>query len=60
MITKEICDKMLAEEQAKKQKNMEKAAETRRLKKEAKEAVNIWGAIKFKYLDTYWVLILCR
>ncbi len=33
MITKEICDKMLAEEQAKKQKNMEKAAETRRLKK---------------------------
>ncbi len=49
MITKEICDKMLAEEQAKKQKNMEKAAETRRLKKEAKEAVNIWGAIKFKY-----------
>jgi hypothetical protein len=39
---------------------MEKAAETRRLKKEAKEAVNIWGAIKFKYLDTYSVLILCR
>jgi hypothetical protein len=32
---------MLAEEQTKKQKNMEKAAETRRLKKEAKESVNI-------------------
>jgi len=45
---------MLAEEQAKKQKNMEKAAETRRLKKEIKEAVNIWAV---NYLNTYSVLI---